>query len=78
MGSNPVETLKLFSGLIIRCTCSNYNYRLTVMVMSTFRFFPCRVLAIFSPVPQKGEPVHRVTNLGGVALFLGAFLQKEC
>ena len=49
MGSNPVEALKLFLGL--SCTCSNYNYHMTVMVMSTFRFFPCRVLAIFSPVP---------------------------
>ena len=72
MGSNTVEALKLFLGL------SYYNYHMTVMVMSTFRFFPCRVFAIFSPVPLNGEPVHRVTILGGVALFLWAFLQKEC
>lgn len=48
------------------------------MAMSTFRFFSCRVLAIFSAVPPNGEPVHRVPILGGVALFLGAFLQVEC
>ena len=76
MGSNTVEALKLFLGLSY--TCSNHNYHMTVMVMSTFRFFPCRVLTIFSPVPLNGEPVHRVTILGGVALFLWAFLQKEC
>ena len=76
MGSNPVEALKLFLGL--SCTCSNYNYHMTVMVMSTVRFFSCRVLAIFSPVPLNEEPVHRVPILGGVALFLGAFLQKQC
>ena len=76
MGSNPVEALKLFLGL--SCTCSNYNYHMTVMVMSTVRFFSCRVLAIFSPVLLNEEPVHRVPILGGVALFLRAFLQKQC